>query len=100
MDAQLLQGPQTFYYPDGKVMWSMTFDAGRKVGEDRYLRADGTPVWVKNYAKDGSWTWNSFDRNGKQVAQSKWQGKTMLSSDVPDPVLKKKNDNLPEPEGQ
>jgi len=55
---------------------------------------------VKNYAKDGSWTWDSYDRNGKQVAQSKWQGKTMLSSDVPDVPLKMKNDNLPEPEGQ
>jgi formylglycine-generating enzyme required for sulfatase activity len=96
----LLQGPQTFYYPDGKVMWSMTFDAGRKVGEDRYLRADGTRVWVKIYAKDGSWTWDTFDREGKQTAESKWKGKTMESSTVAEPVLKKKSDNLPEPEGE
>ena len=96
----LLQGPETFFYADGKVMWSMTFEAGQKLGEERYLRADGTPVWVKTYAKDGSWTWDSFDRQGKQVAESKWQGKTLVSSNVPDVPVKKKADNLPEPEGE
>jgi hypothetical protein len=81
----LLQGRQKFFYPNGKLMWTATFDAGKKLGEERYLRANGTPVWVKTYAKDGSWTWQSFDRGGKRVAESKWQGKTLQSSDVPEP---------------
>jgi len=59
------------------------------LGEERYLRADGTRVWVKTYAKDGSWTWDSFDHADKRVAESKWQGKKMVSSDVPDAPLKK-----------
>jgi hypothetical protein len=96
----LLEGPETFTYPDGKTMWSMTFDAGRKIGEERYLRADGTRVWVKTWAKDGSWTWDTFDREDKQTAESKWKGKTMESSTVPEPVLRKKSDNLPEPDSE
>jgi formylglycine-generating enzyme required for sulfatase activity len=96
----LLQGPQKFFYPDGKLMWSMTFDAGKKIGEERYLRSDGTPVWIKTYARDGTWTWDSFDRKGKRIAQSKWKGKTLVSTDVPDVPVKKKDDKLPEPEGE
>jgi hypothetical protein len=86
---ELLQGAQTFYYPDGKVMWSMNFEAGRKVGAEKYLRADGQPYWVKDHAQDGTWTWHNFNRDGKQVAESKWKDKTLLWSDVPDPPVKK-----------
>ena len=50
----LLQGVETFYYPEGKAMWSMTFDTGQKVGEEKYLRADGTPVW----SEDACEGWN------------------------------------------
>jgi hypothetical protein len=96
----LLEGPETFFYPDGKLMWAVNFHAGQKVGEERYLRANGTLVWKKIYAGDGNWTWDSFDETGKRVAESKWKGKTMLSSDVPDAPVQKKNDNLPEPEGE
>jgi hypothetical protein len=95
----VLDGAETFYYASGKVMWSLTFKAGKKVGVDKYLRADGTRVWVKTYAEDGAWTWDSFDRTGKQAAESKWKGKTMLSSDVPDVPVEKKGDRLPEPDG-
>jgi formylglycine-generating enzyme required for sulfatase activity len=81
----LLDGTETFFYPSGKLMWSVDLRAGRKVGEERYLREDGTPIWVKHYAADGTWTWDNFDHSGKQIAQSKWRGKTLLNSDVPDP---------------
>jgi formylglycine-generating enzyme required for sulfatase activity len=95
----LLQGPETFYYPNGKLMRSVTYEAGKKVAEERYLRADGTRVWVKTYAKDGSWTWQTFDCNDKQVAESKWQQKTLLSSDVPEPATEQKPANAGTPEG-
>jgi hypothetical protein len=90
----LLDGPERFFYPDGKPMWSVDFTAGRKVDTEKYLRADGTPVWIKTYAADGSWTWDNFDRNGKQVAESKWKGKTLLSSDQPDVAPKHKDAKL------
>jgi hypothetical protein len=97
----LLEGPETFYYASGQVMWSMKFDRGKKVGEERYFRADGTPVWIKMYGSDGAWAWLNFDRAGKHVATSKWRGKTLLSSDIPDVPIKKKvgDETLPEPDG-
>jgi formylglycine-generating enzyme required for sulfatase activity len=87
----LLDGPESYFYPNGKLMWSVNFHAGNKVGQERYLRADGTPVWEKQYASDGGWTWKSFDRSGNLVATSNWRGKTLLSSDQPDPPARKKS---------
>ncbi|HKO19779.1 MAG TPA: SUMF1/EgtB/PvdO family nonheme iron enzyme, partial [Acidobacteriaceae bacterium] len=84
----LLHGPEAFDYPNGKTMYSAIFEAGHKVREE-YLREDGSPYWKKTYADDGTWTWLNFDANGKQVAESHWRGKTLVSSDVPDPPARK-----------
>jgi hypothetical protein len=84
----LLHGPEAFYYPNGKAMYSAIFEAGHKVRE-KYLREDGTPYWTKTYAGDGTWTWLNFDTSGKQTARSEWRGKTLVSSDVPDPPARK-----------
>jgi formylglycine-generating enzyme required for sulfatase activity len=80
----LLEGKQQFFYASGKPMWTATFHAGEKTGEERYQREDGTPIWVKNYSADGTWIWDNFDDHGKQTAQSHWRGKTLESSDVPE----------------
>jgi hypothetical protein len=95
----LLHGPETFMYANGKMMWSVEFKAGQKVGTERYLREDGRVVWVKTYSGDGMWTWQNYDLAGKVVAISHWKGKMLVSSDVPDVPVRKKDDKLPEPEG-
>jgi formylglycine-generating enzyme required for sulfatase activity len=95
----MLNGLEKFNYPDGKLMWSVDFKDGRRVREERYLREDGLPFWVKKYAGDGTWTWENYDRAGKIVATSHWRGKTMLSSDVPDPPVRKKTGTVAEPDG-
>jgi len=87
----LLDGLEYFSYSDDRPMYSAVFDAGRKVGDERYLREDGTPIWVKHYFTDGTWTWDNFDASGRRIATSKWRGKTLLSSDVPDPPARKKS---------
>jgi formylglycine-generating enzyme required for sulfatase activity len=87
----LLDGTERFVYaPSGKLMYSATFNAGHKTGDERYLHEDGTPVWEKHYAADNTWTWDNFDATGHRIATSKWRGKTLLSSDVPDPPARKK----------
>ncbi len=96
----LLQGDETFFYPDGKVMWSMSFRAGRKVGSEKYLRENGTRIWSKVYSANGEWTWTNFDKAGKKAATSRWKGKTLRESSVPNiPAVAKPDEKLPEPEG-
>jgi antitoxin component YwqK of YwqJK toxin-antitoxin module len=97
----LLDGEERFFYPDGKLMWSVDFRAGQKTGVERYQREDGKPVWVKTYAADGTWTWDNFDRDGKRTAESHWRNKTLLDSDVPETVPDKipGADKLPAPPG-
>lgn len=97
----LLEGPETFTYPNGQVMWSMKFHLGEKVGEENYFRADGTRVWTKVHGSGGEWTWMNFDSSGKKIATSTWRGKTLLSSDIPDVPAEKKvgDEKLPEPDG-
>jgi antitoxin component YwqK of YwqJK toxin-antitoxin module len=99
----LLDGAEHFFYASGKPMWTVTFRAGRKTGEERYQREDGTPIWVKAYGADSTWTWDTFDAAGKRTAESHWRGKTLLSSDVPDngPFDKIPGaDKLPPPSGE
>lgn len=97
----LLDGPETFLYPNGKLQWTATFTAGRKTGEERYLREDGTPIWIKTYAADSTWTWQTFDATGHPAALSHWRNKTLLDSNVPDTTPDKipGEDKLPQPEG-
>jgi hypothetical protein len=97
----LLDGPESFWYADGKPMWSVHFHLGTKTGEETFFREDGTRAWQKIHGEDGQWTWRRYDKGDKQIAESKWRGKTLLSSDVPDaPEDRKPADGKsPEPEG-
>ena len=97
----LLHGPDRFFYPDGKLMYSADFYLGHKISDEQYLREDGTPYWVKRHAPDGTWTWDNFDTSGHQIAESHWRGKTLLSSDVPDPPAHNRPaEKPPEPDAE
>ncbi len=73
----LLEGPEHFFYPDGKPMWTLQFHLGQKTGDETYYRATGAKVWQKTYAANGTYTWLNFDESGKQIAQSHWTNKTL-----------------------
>ena len=96
----LLDGPETFWYPNGKMMWTIRFRAGERTGEETYFREDGTKEWMKVYGDGGDWTWRRFNGAGKQIAESKWHGKRMLSTDVPDPPVEKKSGGPTEPDAE
>ena len=85
----LLDGPAHFFYRDGKPMWNLTYSAGHKVGDDRYLNQEGNPIWEKHYSANDAWIWHTFDARGLQTAQSEWQNKTLIRSNVPDPSARK-----------
>ena len=78
----LLEGPQAFYFEDGRKQWTVQFHLGKKVGDETFYRADGTKEWVKSYGTNNEWTWRNFDGAGRQTSESRWRGKTLASADL------------------
>ncbi|MGB6430190.1 MAG: SUMF1/EgtB/PvdO family nonheme iron enzyme [Candidatus Acidiferrales bacterium] len=74
----LLEGSETFYFPDGRVQWSLNYHLGRKTGVERLLRENGTKKWEKIYGPNGTWTWSEFDEAGQKTAESQWNGKALV----------------------
>lgn len=75
----LLDGRETFYFPNGHVQWRCNYHLGKKTGVERLFRADGSRVWEKTYSPKDSWTWREFNRANRQTAESEWIGKTLVS---------------------
>jgi formylglycine-generating enzyme required for sulfatase activity len=75
----LLEGPETFYYPNGRTEWKLRFHLGEKTGDEIYNREDGTKVWTKSYGDAGTWTWQQFDLRGRVAATSHWHDKTLVN---------------------
>lgn len=78
----LLEGPQTFYYEDGHKQWTETFHLGKKIGDEVVYRVDGSKLWEKTHAADGSWTWRNFNEAGRQTSESHWRGKTLVDANI------------------
>jgi len=76
----LLEGPESFFYPDGKPMWTLTFHLGEKIGNEAFYRPDGSQQWQKSYYAEGIWTWTNFDASGNPATHSRWHNKTLLST--------------------
>ena len=77
-----LEGTQTFYYPDRRKQWEVSYRQGRKTGVETYWGADGRKEWERSYAADGGWTWKIFDRGGRVTAESRWKGKELLEANT------------------
>jgi len=77
----LLEGPQTLYNEAGRKEWTTTFHLGNKIGDEFFYRADGSRLWQKTYALDGTWTWRNFDEAGNLTATSHWRNKTLIDAD-------------------
>jgi len=75
-----LEGTQTFYYPDRRKQWEVTYEHGRKTGVETFWDADGRKQWERSYPRDGAWTWRIFDRSGSVTAESRWKGKNLVDA--------------------
>ena len=77
----LLEGLETFNFPDGHAQWTAHFHLGRKRGAETLFREDGSKIWQKDW--EGShWTWRLFDASGRQTAISHWNGKTLQDASI------------------
>jgi hypothetical protein len=77
-----LDGAQTFYYPNGQKQWENHFASGKPTGDETYWNADGKKAWDRHYADDGTWTWRVYDANEHVTAESRWQGKQLVSTSL------------------
>lgn len=82
-----LNGVQTFYYPDHKKLWEVTYKNGRKTGTETQWNPGGSKRWERHYEPNGQWTWIIFNAGGKVTAESRWDGKDLLDAN-PNGALK------------
>jgi hypothetical protein len=71
----LRHGKETWFHPDGKKQYQVTYHLGRKTGEETLWRSDGTLEWQWEHRKDGVSVWTQYWPNGRKKAESHWRGK-------------------------
>jgi len=74
-----LDGTQTFFYESGAKQWESSYTAGRRTGTETFWNENGGKAWERAFDAKGRWTWRIFDASGKQIAESKWDGKWWLN---------------------
>jgi formylglycine-generating enzyme required for sulfatase activity len=73
-DGQLaLQGPQSWYYPDGTRQWEVAYTLGRKSGLERFYGPGGNLESEFRHGDDESFVWTQFWPNGARRSQSHWK---------------------------
>ena len=76
----VLDGPETWFYPDGRKHYEVTYDFGRKIGRETFWRQDGGIAWTWDRRPDSSGTWTRYWENGQKRTESNWRG---LKADGP-----------------
>jgi hypothetical protein len=69
----LLHGPETWFYPDGRVQRQATYALGRKVGEATYSAPDGRKIWSWYYHDDGHADFVTCDATGAERTRTTWR---------------------------
>lgn len=73
----LLEGPETFYFPNGKVQWQADFHLGYKTGREVLFRRNDSRIWQKDH-HGADWTWKVYNAKDQITAESYWRQKTLL----------------------
>jgi hypothetical protein len=68
----LLHGAETWYYPNGRKQYEVTYDSGRKLGTETCWRPDGVKRWSWNHRKNGTSIWTHWWPNGREESRSTW----------------------------
>ena len=70
----LLDGPETWFYPDGKKQYAVEYAQGRKVGEETLWDRSGSRVWSWTRDAVGNGVWTHYWPDGGKRIESHWQG--------------------------
>jgi formylglycine-generating enzyme required for sulfatase activity len=68
-----LHGEQVWYYENGNKQWQVTYEAGKKVGEEIFWDQQGKRIWTWDHNDDGTDLWTQYHPNGNMKAQSTWR---------------------------
>jgi hypothetical protein len=69
----LLDGQETWYYPDGKKQYEAMYAIGRKVGDETLWDRHGNRVWSWTRNADGTGLWTHYWPGGGKRIESHWQ---------------------------
>lgn len=70
----VLDGAETWYWPDGGAQYEVTWQKGRKVGREAWRSAEGQLVWQWERTAKGDGVWTQWWPNGGKKSESHWRG--------------------------
>ena len=70
----LLNGKETWYYPDGRKKYETTNSQGRKIGLESYWLPNGELKGTWDHHADGTAVWTQYWPGGGRKAESNWMG--------------------------
>lgn len=69
----LLHGKETWFFPDGKRQYEVSYQLGQKVGTETLWRHDGSVEWQWEHDRAGTSRWTQFWESGAKKAESIWR---------------------------
>ena len=70
----VLDGRMVCFYEIGGKEYEVTYRNGKKTGTETYYGLDGSPLWKRDYAPDGTMVWTTFWPDGSRKSESHWKG--------------------------
>jgi hypothetical protein len=70
----LLDGKETWFYPNGQKHYEATYQLGRKTGAETLWRPDGAVEWRWQHHPGGVSVWTQYWPSGGKKAESHWRG--------------------------
>jgi hypothetical protein len=72
----LLDGKETDFYDSGAKQHEVTYASGRKTGEEKFWSPDGKRLWSWTYdLKNNTAVWTQYWPNGRKKIESTWKTK-------------------------
>lgn len=71
--ALVLDGPQSWFYPDGKPQWEVSYRLGRPTGAEKEYDAQGRLISRRDHGQGDRFVWTRWWPNGQMRSQSNWK---------------------------
>ncbi|MBA3514031.1 MAG: SUMF1/EgtB/PvdO family nonheme iron enzyme [Pyrinomonadaceae bacterium] len=70
----VLHGTETWYYPDGRKKYVVTYQDGKKIGTESFWLPGSVLKWSWEHRPDGTAVWIHYWNNGRKKIESNWRG--------------------------